>query len=434
EAGDGLRHEDGDVLLPWRGRVLVVVRRRGRGLLAGGLRGAGLLLAPLAAARPAGGRGRRLHTLEVVVVEELVAGRRQQRRGGLAHADPDHPLVQLAQLVDQRGEVAVAGADDERRDVVADERQLHGVDRHLDVGGVLAGRAHPLGHLDELDVRAGQHPPVLVEVGPVGIRPPHHHAAPLGEGVADGPQVEEHAAEVLPRPEGEVLVVQEECDPVLVVHALQPRGSSPPGQRQTSMTTAAAATEAARPTPTRRPKRRPPATNARTVLTRPPAASRTTRPQPADATEMRPVAVSWATVTAAACRSTRAASAAVSSAAPSPTTSVSHPERSRTTTMTSPSPRAWWSRNARVGGSPGAVCAVAPPRSPTRPPTSRVADAAGRARDGSARPCCPNPAVAAVEEAKPARNPATGSPRRAPTTLSATWPAAPTARTSTTKR
>ena len=45
--------------------------------------------------------------------EELVAGWREQIGGGAADANPDDSLVELAQLVDQRGEVAVACAEHE---------------------------------------------------------------------------------------------------------------------------------------------------------------------------------------------------------------------------------------------------------------------------------------------------------------------------------
>ena len=116
----------------------------------------------------------------------------------------------------QRREVAVAGADHERRDVVAFERQLDGVDGHLDVGGVLAGAAHPLRDLDQLDLMAGEQPPVVVERRPVGVGPPDHHPPALGEGVGDGPEVERRHAEPLARADGEVLVVEEQGDPFVV--------------------------------------------------------------------------------------------------------------------------------------------------------------------------------------------------------------------------
>ena len=78
-------------------------------------------------------------------------------------------LVQLTELVDQGGEVAVPRADHERGDVVTLERHLERIDRQLDVGCVLPRRPHPLGYLDELDVSPREHPPVLVERGPVRV-------------------------------------------------------------------------------------------------------------------------------------------------------------------------------------------------------------------------------------------------------------------------
>ncbi len=123
--------------------------------------------------------------------------------------------------MDQWSEVAVAGAEHERGDVVPLEGQLQGVDGHLDVGGVLARGAHALRYVDELDVRSGEHPAVLVEVRPVGVRPTHHHPPPLGERVGDRPQVERHAAEVVARTERQVLVVKEQGDALFLIHAGQ---------------------------------------------------------------------------------------------------------------------------------------------------------------------------------------------------------------------
>src|SRR5262249_6596313 len=160
-----------------------------------------------------------LDALQLVVVEKLVTRRWKQRRGGRANTDSDHTLVELAKLVDQRCEVTVAGAHDEGRHVVADERELDRVDRHLDVGGILAHGAHPLRHLDQLDVGPGEHPPVLVEVGPVRIRPPDHDSPPLGQGVGDRTYIEGHAPEGLAGADGEVLVAREQRDAILVVHS-----------------------------------------------------------------------------------------------------------------------------------------------------------------------------------------------------------------------
>ncbi len=71
------------------------------------------------------------------------------------------------------------------------------------------------GHLDELDLVAGEHAPVFLEVRPVGVGPPHDHAAPFGEGIGDGSEVERTAGEI-PRSDREVLVVEEQCDAFVV--------------------------------------------------------------------------------------------------------------------------------------------------------------------------------------------------------------------------
>src|SRR5699024_4002805 len=119
----------------------------------------------------------------------------------------------------------VAGADHEGGDVVAFEGHLDGLDHHIDVGGVLAGGAHPLGHLGQFHLVAGQRTAVLVEVGPVGIGAAHHHASADGERIGDGTEVEGHPAQVLPRPQREVLVVDEYGQTIFGVHAatLTPR-------------------------------------------------------------------------------------------------------------------------------------------------------------------------------------------------------------------
>ena len=76
-------------------------------------------------------------------------------------------------------------------------------------------------HLDQLDVRAGQHPAVLVEERPVGISPTDHHPAAFGEGVGDRPEVEGHPAQVVPRAQRQVLVVKEQGDAFFLIHAGQ---------------------------------------------------------------------------------------------------------------------------------------------------------------------------------------------------------------------
>ncbi len=167
------------------------------------------------AAAPAGPR-RHVDPFERVVEQELVARGRQQRRGRVLDPHADHPLVQLAELVDERGEVAVARADHERRDVVALERHLHRVDGHLDVARVLARGAHALRDLDQLDLPAREHAAVLVEGRPVRVRLAGDHPAALGERIEHRLEIERQAAEGVPRPDGQVLVVQEERDPFLV--------------------------------------------------------------------------------------------------------------------------------------------------------------------------------------------------------------------------
>ena len=124
--------------------------------------------------------------------------------------------------MDQRGEVAVAGTQDEGRDVVALEAELDRVNSHLDVGRVLTDRTHPLRDLDQLDVVAGQHAPVFVEPRPVGVGPPHDDPSPLGERVGNRPKVEHVQMKLFPRADREVLVVEEQCDPLFVVgHAVE---------------------------------------------------------------------------------------------------------------------------------------------------------------------------------------------------------------------
>ena len=62
-----------------------------------------------------------LDALEPLVEEELVARGGEQRRRRRLDPDADHALVELAELVHERREVAVAGAEHEGGDVVAFE-------------------------------------------------------------------------------------------------------------------------------------------------------------------------------------------------------------------------------------------------------------------------------------------------------------------------
>ena len=115
----------------------------------------------------------------------------------------------------ERGEIAIARADHERGDVVALERHLERVDGELDVGRVLAGRAHPLRDLDQLDLAPGEHPPVLVEVRPVRVSLARDHPAPFGEGVEHRTQIELRA-DVVASADRQVFVIQEERDSFFV--------------------------------------------------------------------------------------------------------------------------------------------------------------------------------------------------------------------------
>ena len=76
--------------------------------------------------------------------------------------------------------------------------------------------AHALRDLDELDLVAREHAPVLVEARPVGVGAPHDDPSPLGERVGDRPEVEDRQMQLLPRADREVLVVEEECDAFFV--------------------------------------------------------------------------------------------------------------------------------------------------------------------------------------------------------------------------
>ena len=206
QPGQRLRDQDGEVVGVLRLRRTLVGDLRFRFHLLG--------LARRLGGRPLALRAidRHVDALQRVVEQELVARRRKERRRRILDAHADHALVQLAELVHERREVAVPGADHERRDVVALERHLQRVDRELDVGRVLAHRAHPLGDLDQLDVAAREHPAVLIEVRPVGVGLASDHPSALGQGVQHGPEVELHAVQALPRADGQVLVVQEQGD------------------------------------------------------------------------------------------------------------------------------------------------------------------------------------------------------------------------------
>jgi hypothetical protein len=63
-------------------------------------------------------------------------------------------------------------------------------------------------------MQAGEHPAIVVEVGPVGICTTHYHPAAFGECIGDRPQIERHTAKVLARTDREVLVVKEQGNAV----------------------------------------------------------------------------------------------------------------------------------------------------------------------------------------------------------------------------
>ncbi|WP_412740580.1 hypothetical protein [Krasilnikovia sp. MM14-A1259] len=60
-------------------------------------------------------------------------------------------------------------------------------------------------------MRAGEHPPVLVEVRPVGVCPAYDHPPAFGDRIGDGPQLERHAAEVVTNTQRQILVVEEQA-------------------------------------------------------------------------------------------------------------------------------------------------------------------------------------------------------------------------------
>jgi hypothetical protein len=113
------------------------------------------------------GHGRRA-LVQVVVINELVAVVAQQVGRGLGQPEADHVLAQLLELGHQRGEVGVAGDDDEGIDVVLRVGQVHGVHAQADVGRVLAGLP-AAGDLDEFDRRLVQGGCVLSKPAPVGV-------------------------------------------------------------------------------------------------------------------------------------------------------------------------------------------------------------------------------------------------------------------------
>ena len=118
--------------------------------------------------------------------------------------------------------------DHEGGDVVALESHLQGVNGHLDVCGVLPARPHPLRDFDELDMMVGKPLTVIAEVGPIRIGLAGNHPAPLSQGVGNGFEVELKSTEVVPRPDRQVLVVEEKRDPFFFSsHAVSVAATSP---------------------------------------------------------------------------------------------------------------------------------------------------------------------------------------------------------------
>jgi hypothetical protein len=77
-----------------------------------------------------------------------------------------------------------------------------------------------LRYLYQLDMGPGQGPAILVEVRPVGVRPPCHHPPALGERIGDRPEVG-RPTELVARPEREILVVEKQRDPLFLIQAAE---------------------------------------------------------------------------------------------------------------------------------------------------------------------------------------------------------------------
>ena len=75
-------------------------------------------------------------------------------------------------------------------------------------------------YLYQLDMGPGQGPAILVEVRPVGVRPPCHHPPALGERIGDRTEVE-RPTELVARSEREILVVEEQRDPLFLIHTAE---------------------------------------------------------------------------------------------------------------------------------------------------------------------------------------------------------------------
>ncbi len=115
-----------------------------------------------------------------LVEDELIAGPAQEVAGGRAQADADRVLAVIAQLVDQFGEVAVAGDDRIDVDGRPGEDGFHRVDRQPDIGAILL--LHPDGvELKQIDAVLQHRPAIAVKAAPVAIGSLDEQAAPRAQ-------------------------------------------------------------------------------------------------------------------------------------------------------------------------------------------------------------------------------------------------------------
>jgi len=105
---------------------------------------------------------------ERLIEDELVARAAQQIARGRVQADADGVLAVVAQLVDQLGEVAVAGDDGKNIDLGAGEHRLHRVDGQAHIGPVLVLHAHGI-KLEQVDAVLQHGAAVAVKASPVAV-------------------------------------------------------------------------------------------------------------------------------------------------------------------------------------------------------------------------------------------------------------------------
>jgi hypothetical protein len=152
---------------------------------------------------------------QVLVEDELVAVLDEQIGGGVLDPQPDHVLVVLLQLGDQRREVRVARGDDEAVDVLLLERHVHGIHDQPDVGRVLAAHGF-LGDLDELDGRLVEAALVVRVAAPVGVGLLDEQLAFVEQALEDEVHVELAVVGVTDA-DGDVLEIDEKREPLLVL-------------------------------------------------------------------------------------------------------------------------------------------------------------------------------------------------------------------------